>query len=165
MKYNIYLIGFMGAGKTTIGKHLAKDLQMPFVDLDEWIEAKNNKRITDIFHEDGESTFRKLESASLHALDNLGGVIATGGGVVENDANIEFMKNNGTLIYLKSPFNELLERISGDETRPLTKGGQHKLLKRYEKREPMYEKADLHVYTFESTPTDVCRKIMKMLRV
>jgi thiamine-phosphate pyrophosphorylase len=117
----IYLTGFMGAGKTAVGKRLAQRLGLPFVDLDHEIEQRSGRTIPALFRERGEAAFRALESEVLEEWGRAGpGVIATGGGVVERVPNIAVMLRTGRVLWLDVPFDTLLERLarSRDE-RPL----------------------------------------------
>ena len=86
---NIYLIGMMGSGKSTVGKILAKKMAIPFIDLDHYIEVKNNKSITNIFKENGEAHFRELESDALSQIEESTVLVACGGGIVQNKTNRE----------------------------------------------------------------------------
>jgi thiamine-phosphate pyrophosphorylase len=117
----IYLTGFMGAGKTAVGKRLAKLLDLPFVDLDSEIENRSGRSIPDLFRERGEAEFRALES---EALELSGGgapaVIATGGGIVQRAPNVATMLRSGRVLWLDVPFAVLLERLArSKDERPL----------------------------------------------
>ncbi|MEK9148903.1 MAG: shikimate kinase, partial [Candidatus Desantisbacteria bacterium] len=120
MVKNIVLIGFMGSGKTSVGKALFKKLNIPYVDSDEVIEAEEKRPISQIFEEDGESYFRDKE---IEAIENLserrGWIISTGGGVVLNPENIFNLKRNGLIFYLKTIPSVIYNRIKDDSTRPL----------------------------------------------
>ncbi|MFD2045993.1 shikimate kinase [Ornithinibacillus salinisoli] len=113
----IYLIGFMGSGKSTIGKLLSRVLDVPFMDTDEYIVEKNQMKINDIFEKEGEIAFRNYESQALKASKS--GVISTGGGIVENEDNMKWMKQNGVIVYLQTSFEEISNRLKEDPTRPL----------------------------------------------
>ncbi len=123
MKANIALIGFMGAGKTAVGKVLAKRLGKEFVELDLLIEQRTGKSIPEIFQQDGEVAFRELEIELTREVSrgkNL--VIACGGGIVLNRINIDRLKNESIIVYLVASPRVLLRRISGSgEKRPLLK--------------------------------------------
>ena len=99
---NIFLIGFMSSGKSSIGRQLAKKLKRDFIDLDQLIEKDYGRSIPQIFEEEGEEAFRKMESEALHSLpNNKGLILALGGGTPCSEKNIEFIKKNGISVYLK----------------------------------------------------------------
>lgn len=117
---NIYLCGFMGCGKSTVGKELAKLLGMDFIDMDTYIEQRANQKITDIFKRNGEKYFRAIESKAAAELSHKDGlVVATGGGAVLSDINVAFFKNNGLIVFIDVPLEILIKRLEGDKTRPL----------------------------------------------
>lgn len=120
MKNNIVLCGFMGCGKTTTGKALAKALNLSFVDSDAVIEQTEGKAITEIFAEQGETRFREIEKSVIKSLSQQNGlVIATGGGVMLNRENTDALKNTGLVIFLDVSKDEVLKRLENDTTRPL----------------------------------------------
>ena len=135
----IYLTGFMGAGKTTVGRMLAQALQYDFYDLDQEIEREGGKQIPEIFHAAGEQGFRRIESAKLRELLADHSVIATGGGCFIE--NCEWMIDNGVVIYLKVPFDLLIRRIGADPSRPLWKNAATL----FQQREAAYCKAQITV--------------------
>ena len=130
MMKNIVLIGFMGSGKTTIGKSLEEKTDMVFVDTDELIEAYEGCKVSEIFADKGEAYFRRLEKETLKNLlestDNK--VISTGGGIVTNQENIPLLKQLGKVFYLRIKPETVVERLEGDKTRPLLIG-EDKLVK------------------------------------
>lgn len=108
----IYVVGFMGAGKTTAGRELAKRLAIPFFDLDELVEAAEKMPIKEIFAERGEPYFRKRERDILRSTQYIEhGVIATGGGTFTFDENVQFIQSAGLSVYLSAPFSTLRQRI------------------------------------------------------
>tara|TARA_B100000508_G_scaffold141026_1_gene145329 strand:- start:113784 stop:114296 length:513 start_codon:yes stop_codon:yes gene_type:complete len=125
MNDKIFLIGFMGVGKSTIGKRLAKKLGYKFIDTDQLIESEQGKSINDIFKDSGESTFRDLETSALERItDNeIKSVVSVGGGLPCFNNNMEVMNQNGITIYLQRPAKELFHRLlQGKDKRPLLKG-------------------------------------------
>ena len=145
----IFLIGFMGCGKTTLGKKLAKDLNYNFIDLDTYIEKRTNKTITEIFDNKGEKKFRIVERESLIEVckkDNI--VIATGGGTPCFFDNMQEILVSGKAIYLKMKIKDLLERLKTEKSqRPLIKNKSAKELENFirnklSKREYFYKKSD-----------------------
>ncbi|WP_047979928.1 shikimate kinase [Ornithinibacillus contaminans] len=134
----LYLIGFMGSGKTTLAKHISENFAIPYIDLDEAIEKRQGKKISVIFHEEGEAAFRKYETSALKEIANET-IIATGGGVVEKEANIQWMKQTGIIIYIKTSLSEISRRLMDDTTRPLWKNGaNHEREALYNRRKSMY---------------------------
>lgn len=118
----VFLIGFMGSGKSTVGKKIAKQLRLPFVDLDHYIEEQEQSTITQIFQDKGEAVFRKIESDALVQLcsqkENM--VLSLGGGTPCVDANMQVIKKNGVSVYLSQPKGVLLDRLkNGKAKRPL----------------------------------------------
>ena len=168
---NIFLIGFRGAGKTSVGKILAQRLNRKYIDADEYLEQKEGKTIKDIFEEGGEGKFREIESdviAELCLQNNT--VIATGGGVVLKEENVNRMKKCGVAILLEADVDTLYKRIKGDITsttkRPdLTNYGEYQEI-RYllEKRKPLYDKtADFVVNTAKMSIGEAAGKIASFI--
>ncbi|PRO66692.1 shikimate kinase [Alkalicoccus urumqiensis] len=157
----IYLTGFMGVGKTTVGRLLAEKCGRAFLDLDEEITRVEKKTIPEIFQKDGEQGFRKMELNMVRELKGRGCITATGGGIVETPEAVEEMRKNGTVVYLHAPFAVLYERISGDETRPLTAGGREALQERFDRRSSAYRKADICVDTEDKSPLQIVEEIKK----
>jgi shikimate kinase len=147
----IFLIGFMGSGKTVYGKPLAELLYMDFFDLDNCIEKKYNRSIAKIFTEEGEKKFRKYEYETLREITdgNCNFVLATGGGTPCHNGNINYINAHGTSIYLKCTVDELYENILlSNLERPLLQDKQGNELHKHIKhllsvREPIYEQAKL----------------------
>lgn len=144
----IFLLGFMGSGKTFWGLRLAKRLDLPFVDLDLALQTGENRSIGKIFEENGESGFRVLELEYLHRMAQLTPcVLATGGGTPCFFDNMAWMNAHGTTVYLKTPVDVLLARLRLDQTvRPLLQGvPEHDLEAHISRllaqREPVYEQA------------------------
>ena len=121
MAGNIVLCGFMGCGKTTVGKRTAKLMKRSFCDLDEYIEQKAGMTISDIFAQQGEAAFRQMENEAVREISKAGDmVVACGGGTVLRQENVEAFHENGSLIlFLDVPLRVLQERLKTDTTRPL----------------------------------------------
>jgi shikimate kinase len=148
----IFLIGYMGSGKSTVGKKLAKLLNYDFLDHDELIEKAVGKSVYEIFNEDGEDRFREMEHnmlISLMSKDNV--VISTGGGTPCHYNNMELMNENGLTIYLKMSANTLVSRLRSAKTdRPLVSGKSAEelygfIISHLENREPFYAEAQYKV--------------------
>lgn len=132
----IFLIGMMGSGKTTIAKAVCKYVKTPFIDLDQMIQTNTDKKISEIFASSGEAVFRKLETDALKQLDTVDAIVATGGGVVEVEENRTFLQNHIT-IFLAGHEQMLWQRIQGDENRPLAQS-KEVFQERYTRRQPLY---------------------------
>lgn len=161
---NIFLMGFMGAGKTTVGKILAKKLKLTFIDLDEVIEKELNLTIQEIFSRYGEDFFRDAETKALRSIaDKDRYVVATGGGVVLRKGNWQIMIANGITVYLRAPAEVLWTRVRNNTSRPLlqVENPFERLCELFTQRIPQYEKADLIVDTENVTPEDVAEEIIK----
>ena len=163
---NIFLIGFMGAGKTSVGKILAKSLEISFVDLDVEIEKELGMTIPEIFSTHGEGFFRDAESEALRSVaERERQAIATGGGVVLREENWEVMGKKGVTIYLKAPADVLYNRVKNNSSRPLLQVEDP--LKRarelLSQRLSLYEKADLIVDTERISPQEAVREIRNKL--
>ena len=145
MKTNIALIGFMGAGKTAAGRLLAKKLGKKLVEMDSLIELRAGKPIPDIFQEDGEVAFRRLEiEVTREVAGNKNQVIACGGGVVLNRINIDRLKKGAVVVYLTASPEVILQRVSDDSSvRPLLENSNKALNIRelLKFRQPLYERA------------------------
>ncbi|WP_166805914.1 shikimate kinase [Jeotgalibacillus sp. R-1-5s-1] len=135
----VFLIGFMGAGKSTAGKLAADRLSHPFIDLDQYIEEREKRSIPDIFKADGEVYFRTLEAGAIKEIGEPS-VTATGGGILYDPKTGEWMRNHGLVIYLHAPFEELYTRISGDHNRPVAATRtKEELEELYQKRHEQYQ--------------------------
>lgn len=141
---NIVLIGFMGCGKSTVGRRLQQMLGYPLVDTDHLIEEKAGMPITGIFSRNGEAFFRQLESAVLHELAAPGGphrIIATGGGIVGRRQNRKLLRQMGFVVWLQAPVDTILERTGRNRDRPLlhTENPREKVTNLLDQRTPLYE--------------------------
>jgi len=164
---NIVLTGFMGAGKTTIGKELAKMLHMKLVDVDEEIEISQKMTINDIFKMSGEPCFRDIETAMIKKLShNKNCIISTGGGAVLRDENMEALKENGVVFCLAASAETILERTGNNQDRPLLKveNPKKKIEELLAYRRPFYEKAGIMIETDGKTPLQIAEEIMELYK-
>jgi len=165
---NIFLIGPMGAGKTTIGRHLATLLHKRFVDVDHEIEKRTGVTIPIIFEIEGEAGFRRRESTLVDELSHDDDIVmATGGGAVLMEENRQALKERGTVVYLHADIDTLVERTRRDRNRPLlqTEDPRGKIEELLRQREPIYrEVADVVVDTGLRAPTSVARDIATRLK-
>ena len=160
---HVFLIGFMGAGKTTVGRLLAEQLNVSFIDLDARIEAAAGMTIVDIFETGGEPLFREKESVALRAVvGEPGAVVSCGGGVVLRDANRAFLHEQGRVVYLRVTAGEAIARLAGDGSRPLVAGNAVAMAPALlAARERLYEgAATVTVDTVGLAPTEVVRRIV-----
>ncbi|MBP2240861.1 shikimate kinase [Cytobacillus eiseniae] len=146
---SIYLTGFMGAGKTTVGKALGEYLEIPIFDLDAEIEKKECCTIQSIFERYGESYFREIESAVLQEMPTENTIITTGGGIICRNENRQFLKVKGFVIFLYASEEEIYRRLIEDKTRPLLSGDKRaNIANLYNERLPIYrESADMIIDT------------------
>lgn len=151
---NVVLCGFMGCGKSTAGQLLAQKLGRDFVDMDTFIEQRENKTVSTIFAENGEEYFRHCEADACRTLTRRSGlVIATGGGTLLNTKNVEILRETGIIALLQPPYETIVQRLAGDHTRPLLERPDKEtaMRKLYESRMPQYQAAaDLAVTAAES---------------
>lgn len=162
---NIVLVGFMGTGKTAVGKRLAERLDMSFVDMDDIIKEREEKSISLIFSENGEQRFRSLERDLVRELSGQTGlIIATGGGIVLDPANISDYARTGLVVCLSATPEVILERVAGDANRPLLAGDREdkmkKILNLLESRRPLYDAIPCRIDTTELNVEQVTEKIL-----
>jgi len=164
-KMNVYLIGFMGAGKSTVGKLLAEALEMDFVDIDDEIIKRHHRSINQIFNEEGENNFRLYESELLQELsvkEKL--VFSTGGGIIGADRNWQIMNSCGVVVFLSCSWRTLLGRLQKSSERPLVNQNDLATLKAlYERRQERYRKADMVIDVDGLSPEQVVSKIKQKL--
>lgn len=135
----IFLCGFMGCGKSTVGKILGKKMNVQCVDLDKYIEDKEGMTIPEIFEKKGEPYFRSAETKALSEFADLGGIVATGGGTLLSEENGKVAKESGMVVYIDTFFNVCYERIKDDPNRPIAFNSTKEQLKeRYDYRRPLY---------------------------
>lgn len=165
---NIFLVGLMGAGKTSVGRLLAKDLRMTFIDCDHEIEKRTGVTVSVIFEIEGEEGFRRRESALLHELvraENV--VLATGGGAVLWQENREALARHGFVVYLRANVDELWQRTRHDRNRPLlrTEDPRARLADLFAQRDPLYrEVADITVDTGAQSLRQLVSQLEQRLR-
>lgn len=165
-KTNLYLVGMMGAGKTTIGKKLASRLRYRFVDTDDLIEKTAGKPISEIFASSGEAAFRQLESEVLSqtsAYTQL--VVATGGGIITQPINWSYLRH-GIVIWLDVPIPVLISRLSGDTSRPLLQSGDltQKLETLLQDRGDRYAQADIRIPYEGRSVGKTCDRILAAVK-
>jgi shikimate kinase len=167
MNGNIFLIGPMGVGKSTIGRHLAEILHQHFIDSDHEIEIRTGVTIPLIFEYEGENGFRKREQEVIVDVTNLKNIIlSTGGGVVLNPVNRRVLKNRGYVIYLHADVDDLLERTANNDNRPLLKTGnpRAKLETLLKQRHSLYtEIADVVIRTGKQSIQEVVTAVLNDL--
>lgn len=163
MKENIFLIGFMGAGKSAVARNLQKQYHMDLVEMDEQIEAEQGMKISEIFAAKGEEYFRQLETellVNLQQKDNT--VVSCGGGAAMRAENVEAMRKSGEIIYLSASPETIYDRVKHSHNRPLLEGNMNVAYIRelLEKRLPKYlEAADRIVSVDDRSVAQICREI------
>lgn len=161
---DIVLIGMPGCGKSSIGKSVAKRLNMQFIDIDAEIERQEEKSIAEIFEVSGEGYFREKETECLRASFGKSRVIATGGGVVGRDENLKILKNNeAVVVFIDRPLENIMRNVRTD-TRPLLKSGKDKLEALYKERYDRYIAAcDIRIVN-DTSKTDAVNKIINEVK-
>ncbi|MCP4653251.1 MAG: shikimate kinase [Candidatus Omnitrophica bacterium] len=163
---NIYLVGFMGTGKTYVGKIIANRLGRSFVEMDETIEKQQNRKIVDIFAKDGQAHFRALENKLLNELaekNNL--IVSCGGGVICNDENIKLLKKSGVVFNLHSSAQKVYDRTKMHKTRPILNVDDplSRIKELMAERAKYYNQADYTVLSEDQTPQEVAENIINLL--
>ena len=163
---NIILCGFMGCGKSTVCALLAKKTGMSFIDLDSYIEKKENKTVSKIFADSGEDYFRALEIEAARELSERNGlVIAAGGGTLVFRENVEVLKKSGRIVLLELPVETVAKRLENDTTRPLLNrpDKDEAMRELYNKRLPLYRAAADMIVNADDSPMQVCMEIIRNL--
>ena len=169
MRENLILIGFMGTGKTSLGKLLANRLGRGFIDLDQKIERDANMTIPEIFEKHGEKYFRELEKKAVREVSerkNL--VIATGGGTVKDAENVRLLKNSGVIICLTTEPEEIFRRTERRGERPVLDGSEDRLAtikKLLAEREIFYSQADYTIDTTDWSPLQIMNDICEHFKI
>jgi 3-dehydroquinate synthase len=166
MRKNVVLTGFMGTGKTVVGQNLADELSYEFVDTDRLIEEKTGQSISQIFRDEGEAHFRKIEKEIIHQISGRDGlVVATGGGAVMDPENVASLRKNGWLICLTAQPEKILSRLGEQTDRPLLNSSDRlsEIQRLMNFRRPSYSQADFTVETDSMSVTQVVREIQTWL--
>lgn len=159
----VYLVGFMGSGKTSVGRCLAREMGFRFVDLDEEIETARGLSVAEIFEREGEAEFRRLESAALRRVGVLHEVVvATGGGTLTRWENRDFIKRTGVSVWLDAPLDVMLERCRDGVRRPLLSSPE-RMAELLEERLPGYRAADLRADAAAESPEAAARRIAALV--
>lgn len=166
---NIVLIGYMGSGKSTVGRKAARAVEFNFLDTDALIEQEEGMTIAKLFEEKGEAYFREKETETIKRLiaGEKGNIIATGGGLPMKEGNAALLKELGTVIYLKAETETLVKRLSNDTVRPMLKNGdlKEKIETMLAVRGPVYEAcADLILQTDDMSFYEIICHIEKLLK-
>lgn len=170
MKKHIYLIGYMGSGKTTIGKLLSERLNLPLLEMDEIISERFGMTISEIFDAFGEDAFRSAEEDLLLEISTLeeASVVSCGGGVVLSENNRKILRDSGIAVLLQADPVEIYNRLKSNNDRPLVSGNNklEKISKIYEARLPLYiETAEVIIDTDNKTPEDILNELFLYVRM
>lgn len=170
-KQPLFLCGMMGSGKTTIGRSLATLLDIPFYDLDEIIEKEAGISIPEIFKTRGEQAFRTLEKKCLlEIVKNVEGVVALGGGALQNQMIVDHVKLYGWLIFIRTPVDVIIERLHQSSGRPMVDSEnrlalKNRILELLAERLPFYTQAPISVESGSKSADETAREIIKKLVV
>lgn len=166
MAANIVLCGFMGSGKTTVGKRVARTLGRPYCDLDQYIEKKEGMTVSQIFDRYGEEGFRQRETQAVEEVSRLGGmVVACGGGTVLYAKNVEaFHRGGGTIVFLDVPLPVLQERLKNDRKRPLLQKPNRRqvIADLFRQRIPLYRAAADVSVKGNAPPWIVAKRVVRL---
>ena len=165
---NIFIVGPMGSGKSTVGKIISDELFLDFFDTDDEIEIRTGASIDWIFDLEGESGFRKRESEMLDEMVKRNSIVlSTGGGIVLESSNRELLSSRGTVFYLSTPISVQVERTAKDKDRPLLKNGDPEkiLSKLHDERKEFYKSVSDHIIeTEDKSSQEVASEIIKLVK-
>ena len=165
---NIFIVGPMGSGKSTVGKIISDELFLDFFDTDDEIETRTGASIDWIFDLEGESGFRKRESEMLDEMVKRNSIVlSTGGGIVLESSNRELLSSRGTVFYLSTPISVQVQRTAKDKDRPLLKNGDPEkiLSKLHDEREEFYKSVSDHIIeTEDKSSQEVASEIIKLVK-
>ncbi len=160
----LFLCGFMGCGKTTIGEQLAQKLGLPFMDTDAYLVEQEGKSIPEIFAEDGEPYFREKEAEAIRTLRQKPAVISCGGGAMLREDSAAAARETGEVILLDVPFEVCYARIADDTNRPIVQQNTKAELEQiFEQRAAIYRKHASRIISAEGTPLEVTERIVQAL--
>ncbi|QGH34913.1 shikimate kinase [Gracilibacillus salitolerans] len=161
---SIYLVGFMGSGKTSIATYLQSRLEWPVQDTDQMIEEHYQMNIPSIFKEKGEETFREYETNILHMTKQEKTIVATGGGIIEKEMNRKWLQTNGTVVFLQTSWEEIERRLMDDVSRPIWNNKSRDKQRLLEERLPKYlEVADYVIYTDGKSVEEIASEIISKI--
>lgn len=167
LDYNIMLIGFMGAGKTTVSKKLSMDLKLPEIDMDSYIVEHEGRTITQIFDEEGEDGFRKIETECIKEIQKKKGrIVSCGGGAVLKDENVKIMKESGIIVLLTATPETIYNRVKNNNDRPILNGNMNVefIEQLMNKRKDRYlQVADVVIATDDKAVSDISKEIQAKL--
>lgn len=160
----VFLCGFMGCGKSTVGRIVAKKTERAFIDLDEYIEEAAGMSIPEIFEKYGEEHFRTLEADAIKIFDQSFTVVALGGGAIINDRSRALANKAGLVVFIDTPFDLCYDRIKDDPHRPIAKSStKEELKKRYDDRYPIYKQGSSVTVDGTLTPEETAKKIIEVM--
>ncbi len=162
----VFLCGFMGCGKTTVGKKLAELCGCSYCDMDELIVKKTGMTIPEIFEKYGEPHFRKLETNLTEELGSFNGIVSCGGGVMINNVNAQIAKKNGVVVFLDVPFETCYQRIRGDENRPIVQSNTKEQLEElFNARHEKYSENATITVECSNGPLGIAKNIQRDLEI
>lgn len=163
---NLIIMGFMGTGKSTVGRLLSRKMHRPFIDMDQEIERRNRSTIPEIFESQGEERFRAMERELVDELaGGMSRIIACGGGVITQDPNLKRFQETGVILCLYADFETIFKRVSGNRNRPLLNAPdrEQRVRELMEARETLYEAIPLQVDTSGRSPEEVAAAVLDLL--